>query len=100
MDLFLKGEVHLLYLIGYIIAATKISEGLEGIYLYLAEIFYLDSRIKRIKELRQTKIQSGKEVEFSNFDITFDNVSFSYNGTENKVIDGVSLLQSKMRLLR
>ncbi|MBV4438238.1 ABC transporter ATP-binding protein [Clostridium tyrobutyricum] len=88
--LFINNEVNLLYLIGYIIAATKISEGLEGIYMYLGEIFYLDSRIKRIKELRNTKTQTGQNVEFSNYDISFDNVRFAYNQKNKNVVDCVS----------
>ncbi|WP_200886074.1 ABC transporter ATP-binding protein [Clostridium tyrobutyricum] len=88
--LFINNEVNLLYLIGYIIAATKISEGLEGIYMHLGEIFYLDSRIKRIKELRNTKTQAGQNVEFSNYDISFDNVTFAYNQKNKNVVDCVS----------
>ncbi len=36
--------------------------------MYLGEIFYLDARIKRIKELRNIKVQIGNDVEFDNFD--------------------------------
>lgn len=90
LRLFVSNEVSLMYLIGYIIAATKISEGLEGIYMYLGEIFYLDARIKRIKELRNTKVQIGNNVEFDNYDISFQDVNFSYSEKNKKVIDNVT----------
>ena len=57
----------------------------------LAEMMYIDARIKRIKELRQTKIQTGEKVELKNFDIEFKDVEFSYNA-ERKVIDGLSFV--------
>lgn len=90
IHLFINNEVSLLYLVGYIIAATKISEGIEGIYMYLGEIFYLDARVNRIRKLRNTKIQTGENVDFSNYDIVFKNVDFSYSDKNKKVIDNVS----------
>ena len=90
LHMFISNEVPLLYLVGYIIAATKIYEGLEGIYMYLGEIFYLDARINRIKELRNTKAQIGNNVDFDNYDISFQNVDFSYSGKNKKVINNVT----------
>ncbi len=90
LHMFISNEVPLLYLVGYIIAAIKIYEGLEGIYMYLGEIFYIDIRIKRIKELRNTKVQIGNNVDFDNYDISFQNVDFSYSGKNKKVINNVT----------
>lgn len=90
LHMFISNEVPLLYLVGYIIAATKISEGLEGIYMYLGEIIYLDARINRIKELRNTKVQIGNNVDFDNYDISFQNVDFSYSVKNKEVINNVT----------
>ena len=86
-----NGEVSLLFLLGYIIAGAKIKDAVAALYMNLAEMMYIDARIKRIKELRQTKIQTGEKVELKNFDIEFKDVEFSYN-TERKVIDGLSFV--------
>ena len=58
--------------------------------MYLGEIFYLDARINRIKELRNTKVQIGNNVDFDNYDISFQNVDFSYSGKNKKVINNVT----------
>lgn len=88
--LLLRQEVSLLYLIGYIVSAAKISEGLEGVYMFLGEIFYLDARIQRIRELRNTATQKGWQIDFAGYDLVLENVEFSYSGQEQKVIKNVS----------
>lgn len=87
--MYIKGEVNLLYLLGYILAASKIVDGMEGLFENLAEIMYLDSRVKRIKEIRNTPIQEGKKMDIKNFDIQLKDVEFSYS-EDAKVIDGLS----------
>lgn len=89
--LYLRGEARLIYLIGYMVAASRIIDGVSGLHLNLAEIMYIDARINRIKELRNTPVQTGQQTELSNYDIEFQNVSFSYND-EKKVVDKVSFL--------
>lgn len=86
--LFTKG-LSLLYFIGYLLAAIKLKEGSEGIMFSLAELFYLDSMIQRIKELRETKLQEGEDVDLKDFNIEFDNVEFGYD-KDTKVLRGVS----------
>lgn len=87
--LYMKGEINLLYLTGYLIAAARIMDGVAGIYANIAEIMYIDARIKRIKELRNTPLQEGTSYKLKGYDIEFKDVSFSYN-SETKVIDGLS----------
>lgn len=89
--LFLEKKITIIYLIMYIISATKISESLEGLYEYMAEMFYLVNKINRIKNIRNEKIQKGEYVTFDNFDIELKNVDFSYN-LENKVINNISFV--------
>lgn len=87
--LYMKGEINLLYLTGYLIAAARIMDSVAGIYANIAEVMYIDARIKRIKELRNTPLQEGTSYKLKGYDIEFKNVSFSYN-SETKVIDGLS----------
>lgn len=91
--LYMKGEINLLYLTGYLIAAARIMDGVAGIYANIAEVMYIDARIKRIKELRNTPLQEGTSYKLKGYDIEFKNVSFSYN-SETKVIDGLSFTAS------
>ncbi|HEY4532985.1 MAG TPA: ABC transporter ATP-binding protein, partial [Fusobacterium sp.] len=89
--LYLQGKISLLYLLGYTIAASKIMDGVNGLYLNLAEIMYIDARIKRIQELREVKKQSGKRIDLSSYNIEFQGVSFSYQ-KDYKVIDDLSFV--------
>lgn len=89
--LYFRGQVSLLYFLGYLIAASKIIEGVNGIYLNLAEIMYIDARIKRIKELGEVEIQGGEELPLDTYDIALNEVEFSYQEGV-KVIDKVSFL--------
>ncbi|MGP1496197.1 MAG: ABC transporter ATP-binding protein [Treponema sp.] len=86
--LLVAGQVSLLYFLGYLIAAIKLSDSVEMIFLGIAELMFVSSRLKRIKELKSTETQEGVPADFKNFSIEFKDVEFGYN--ENKVIDGVS----------
>ena len=92
LSLFIQGQTSLLYLVGYIIAATKLSESVEGIYMYLGEIFYLDAKIKNIKALRSVEPQTGEKVQFTNYDIELENVKFSYTNKGKPIINGASFV--------
>ncbi len=87
--LYYNKEISLLYLFGYILAATRIIDGVNSLYASIAEVLYIDSRVKRLNELYDTEIQHGDEHDLSDFNIHFKNVSFSYNN-DGKVIDKVS----------
>ena len=89
-SIYLKGEVSLLYLIGYIMCASKIIDAVNSLLSNFAELMYLDGNLQRIKELRSTEIQSGEEKKLKKFDIEFKNVEFGYG--ENKVIDNISFI--------
>lgn len=77
--LFIKGEINILYLIGYILVSIKIKEAVDGVSQNIAELYYIDSMINRIKEIRSTKIQKGEDKVISNYNIELNNVSFAYN---------------------
>lgn len=88
--LYLKGEASLLYLIGYILCASKIIDAVNGMLANFAEIMYLDGNLQRIRELRSTETQAGEAKKLHNFDIEFKNVEFGYG--ENKVINDISFV--------
>ncbi|EGV08888.1 ABC transporter, ATP-binding protein [Parvimonas sp. oral taxon 393 str. F0440] len=88
--LYLKGEASLLYLIGYILCASKIIDAVNGMLANFAEIMYLDGNLQRIRELRSTETQAGEAKKLNNFDIEFKNVEFGYG--ENKVINNISFV--------
>lgn len=88
--LYLKGEAPILYLIGYIMCASKIIDAVNGMLSNFAELMYLDGNLQRIRELKSTKIQTGEAKELHNFDIEFKNVEFGYG--ENKVINDISFV--------
>lgn len=83
--LFQAGQINLLYLIGYLLVAIKIKDAVDGVNENLDEIFYLDARIKRIREMRETKIQEGADTKLGQFDIELQNVSFAYDA-DNQVL--------------
>lgn len=83
------GEINILYFLGYVLASIKVRESVEAVSMNVAELYYLDSMCKRIREIRETKIQQGKDQTISNYDIEFDQVSFSYD-KDTEVLKNVS----------
>lgn len=84
----LKGQMTALYAIGYMIAATRLTSAMEGVSMNIAELFDIDVRVDRIKELKNTPVQKGREVELKNFDIEVKDLSFAYG--KNPVLNGVN----------
>ena len=73
----------------YIIAASRVTDAVAGVEANLAELMYIDSRVKRINELRETETQDGEPASLQHYGIQFENVEFSYNNGQ-KIIDGIS----------
>ena len=71
-------QIPLLYFLGYLLATIKIIDGMEGLYMSVAEILYINSAVKRIKELHTASKQAGREQELKNFDIELVDVGFAY----------------------
>ena len=84
----LKGQMTALYAIGYMIAATRLTSAMDGVSMNIAELFHIDVRVDRIKELQNTPVQRGREVELKNFDIEVKDLSFAYG--KNPVLNGVN----------
>jgi len=87
--MYLAGTASLLYFIGYVIAASRIIDAVAAVEANLAEIMYIDSRVKRINELRETEVQEGSPADLQKYGIEFKDVEFSYNDGQ-KIIDGIS----------
>ncbi len=82
-----KGEINILYFLGYLLAGIKIKEGAEANAMNLAELFMVDSAVKRINEIRSAERQEGEDKELSKFDIELKNVSFSYDDSTDVLKD-------------
>ena len=89
VKMYLNGEITLLYVVGYILAAAKIKNALDAAGAFLSEIFYLDARIERIREIQDAPRQKGKGVIPKSWEIAFENVSFAYD-EETPVLRDVS----------
>ena len=87
--LILNGELSVLYLIGYFLAAIKIKDAVDASKEGVMEIYYLTPKIQRIREIREQKLQQGVDCEISRFDIDVRDVYFSYND-DAKVLNGSS----------
>lgn len=89
--LMLKNEITLLYLLGYIIGAIKIKELFDISKEGTMEMYYIDPAIQRIREIKETVLQEGKDAQISNYDIEFKNVSFAYD-KDTQVLHDISFL--------
>ena len=77
-SMIISHQISTLYFIAYLLVATKIMSAMDNLHQNIAEILYLDARISRIKELRETSIQEGTETVLNSFNIEFKGVNFSY----------------------
>ena len=85
--MYVNGEISLFIMLAYLLAAVKIADGLEVVYEYIAMMFFFDASYKRIKELKSIKLQEGEDMEIENFDISVENVKFSYLKNGENVIN-------------
>ena len=89
IELLMRGEISLLYLVGYIIAAIKVKELFDISKEGIMEMYYIEPAVKRIKEIKNAVLQEGKDTKLSSFDIEFKNVSFAYD-EDTQVLKDVS----------
>ncbi len=101
------GEISVLYLLGYVLAAMKLKEFVDSNMEFLMEVFYINSAVKRIREIRDAKVldvqpeaatdkhttdkhttdkhttdkhtTDKRATQFANFDIEINKLSFSYD---------------------
>lgn len=89
INLLINDKINLVYLIGYILASMKLKEAIEVIVMGIAEVFYLDPKVKRINEIKSNPIQKGEDVNIKSYDIDVNSVSFSYN-EDNEVLKNIN----------
>lgn len=88
--LFMNGRIDLIFAAGYLLASVKISDGLAGVYEYVAMTYFFDACYQRVKDLRSTEVQKGSDdAVFNNYNIEFKDVDFGYD-KDNKVLNGAS----------
>ncbi|MFQ9702217.1 MAG: ABC transporter transmembrane domain-containing protein [Enterocloster clostridioformis] len=54
------GEIDILYFLGYVLASIKVRESVESVNMNVEELYYLDSMVKRIREIRGDKDTAGQ----------------------------------------
>lgn len=89
VNLLIKNEISLLYLIGYSIGAIKVKELFDISKEGMTEIFYIEPAVRRIREMKNAVVQEGEDTELSKYDVEFKNVSFAYD-EYTKVLKDVS----------
>lgn len=88
-SMYINGEINILYLIGYLLASMKLKEAAAVNSESITELFYLDSMVNRIKEIRNHKRQTGKDLKLDNYDIVLEDVHFGYD-EDTPVLKGLS----------
>ncbi len=89
IQLLIAGQISVLVLTAYIIAALKIKEAVDTISENVSELYYLDARIQRINAIRNTPVQQGEDTVIGDCEICLKDVTFSYQ-EESPVLKGTS----------
>lgn len=87
--LVLNGELTLLYLLGYLLAAMKIKDMVDLSNETLIEVLYIAPRVEKIKEINEAKQQEGEDVLLKRFDLDLVDVGFSYD-KETPILNDVT----------
>ena len=88
--LLIKGELDILTFFVFLLLVLRLYDPMQAALQNLAAIISTKTNVDRMNEILDHDVQSGDSKLTNNgYDITFDNVSFSYNNNE-KVLDNVS----------
>lgn len=89
--LFIRNEITIYKYIAFLLIASRIYSPIEIMLNRIAEIFMLKLIYKRMRAIENVEIQKGREnIELNNFNISFNNVCFSYKDDNNQVIKNIS----------
>lgn len=90
VDILTAGSINFIYYVLFLIVAVRLYDPLTIAMLKLGEVFVLMTHINRMKKMEDQEIMSGEtDVDFKDYDIELNDVSFGYN--EEKVLDDISL---------
>ena len=90
--LLVSDQIDLFAYLAFLVIGSRIYSPIQEVLNNLAALFYLDVRIDRMKEMEELPTQQGRtDFKPENYDISFDNVNFSYNGGR-QVLKDVSFL--------
>lgn len=88
--LLIKGEIDVLTFFVFLLLVSRLYDPMQAALQNLAAIISTKTNVDRMNEILDHDVQSGDSKLTNNgYDITFENVSFSYNNNE-KVLDNVS----------
>lgn len=88
VDLLAKGEVSLLYVVGYVLAAMKLKDLIDLSSETALEIRHITPRVENIASIQDAPLQKGKGVDLRRVSIDVEDVHFGYG--EKNVLDGVN----------
>lgn len=90
--LLVSDQIDLFAYLAFLVIGSRIYSPIQEVLNNLAALFYLDIRIDRMKEMEELPTQQGRtDFKPENYDISFDNVNFSYDGGR-QVLKDVSFL--------
>ena len=80
VNLLVNGNIDFLILLSFLLIVTRIYGPILTVMVLLPELLYHTLALKRTKALMDIQIMEGcEDIEFPNFNISFDDVSFKYN---------------------
>ena len=88
VGLLAKGEVSLLYVVGYVLAAMKLKDLIDLSSEAALEIRHITPRVENIASIQDAPLQKGKDVDLRRVSIDVEDVHFGYG--EKNVLDGVN----------
>lgn len=83
-----NGTLDFMTLLVFLIAASRIFEPISATLSNLASFFISLLQVERVRDITEYPVQNGEErSDFKGYDITFQNVKFSYDNGENVLND-------------
>ncbi|MCT4596144.1 MAG: ABC transporter ATP-binding protein/permease [Anaeromicrobium sp.] len=87
-SLLIKEQTDLLTYFIFLVTASRLYDPLSGNLTNIAEVFSTEMPIKRMNEIENYKVQTGKkDYEPNSYHINFNHVGFSYNNDETVLKD-------------
>jgi len=86
--LIVNSQVSIFTLLIFLIASATVYSPLENGLTFLAEIFMMDNKIERTKEIESLVVEGGMtEYELDGYDIEFKKVNFNYDDLKDVLTD-------------